>query len=643
MERFEPKAPPSPAEPTEPPESATEMTRLGAFQYFRYLSLIVVAGFGGLALEHSTLGLRWLALVDLLGGLVLLLVRRWVLRAGDASRMVAGGHLISALILIVLLGHALATGQNQSVAAWFLPVLPILAAFIGGTRVACIWAIISVLAVLGLWFSESIIHIPPTTLASPGSRAAARVALIVIAAAFGITARLVSERHTYALVRSLLAEQASKRLAERAQQAAEKAYRAKSDFMATISHEIRTPLNSVIGLTSLLLDLPQAEKPRQYLEQSRKSGEMLLHLVNDILDYAKLEAGQLKLEQRSFDPHQVADGTLAIVEPQATGKGLTLTVDIDAPHSLRGDPDRLRQILLNLLGNAVRFTAQGEIRLRCHRLAAPASDPDPQPAPGAEAQPAPQPEPQSQSKPTPEPEPDPRVWLCFEVEDKGIGIDEATAADLFEPFTQADASTTRRYGGTGLGLAICQNLTDLMGGAIGFNSALGEGTTFWVKLPFDPPVGAGRAVPDHVPLLEGMPRTTYALRVLLAEDNPVNQFVAVEMLKRLGCEVTVAPNGRKALEAAEQQPYDLIFMDCDMPVLDGYDATRAIRASEATGHVPIIAMTAAAFDGERERCMNAGMDDFLAKPVRLSDFDACLRTWRPSVPPVPPAAAPPAG
>jgi signal transduction histidine kinase len=601
MERLESQPTPPPPEPREPPEGPTETTRLQALQYFRYLSLIVAAGFGGLALEHSYLSLRWLALVDLMGALVLLLIRRWVLRAGDASRMVPGAHLVSTLCLVVLLGHALATGQNQSVAAWFMPVLPILAAFIGGTRVACIWAVISILAVLGLWASESIIQIPPNLLATPGSRAMARVALIAIATAFGITARIVSERHTYALVHSLLAEQEAKRLAEQAQQAAEKAYRAKSDFMATISHEIRTPLNSVIGLTSLLLDLPQEEKPRQYLEQSRKSGEMLLHLVNDILDYAKLEAGQLKLEQRAFDPHLVAEEALAIVEPQATGKGLTLTMDIDAPRGLRGDPDRLRQILLNLLGNAVKFTAQGEIRLHCHSLTTPA----------------------------------PRLWLCFEVEDKGIGIDAAMAADLFQPFTQADASTTRRYGGTGLGLAICQNLTELMGGEIGFNSTLDEGTTFWVKLPFDPPPCASRDVPDHVPLAEaaGAPRTDQALRVLLAEDNPVNQFVAVEMLRRLGCEVTLAQNGKQALAAAGQQSFDLIFMDCDMPVLDGYDATRALRAAEATGHVPIIALTASAFDGERTRCRDAGMDDFLAKPVRLSDFDACIRTWRPPPPP----------
>lgn len=591
----------SQADGVPPPDSPTDVTRLGAFQYFRYLTLIIVAAFSALALEHAYLGLRWLLLVDTLGALGLLLIRGWVMRAGDATRLVTGTHLVTTLCLAVLLGHALATGQNRSLATWFLPVLPVVAAFLGGTRAAVIWIGVTILTTLGMWFSEALIAIPPNLLTSPQARALARIVLILIGAAFGITARRISERQTYALVTSLMAEQEAKHIAEKARRQAEAASRAKSDFLATVSHEIRTPLNSMIGLTSLLLDRRPDDTAHQYLVQVRRSGELLLHLVNDILDYARLEAGQLVLEPRPFDPHAVMDEARAIIAPLAQAKGLRLRLDVEAPHVLRGDGERLRQILLALLDNAVKFTSEGEIRVACHPL----------PREGSQ------------------------TWLRVEIQDAGIGIEPVAAADLFQPFTQADASTTRRYGGSGLGLAICRTLAELMGGEIGYDSVPGVGTTFWVNLPFErqdtaPPSSAARAeavaaaAPGDTALTVRMP-----CRVLLAEDNPVNQFVAAEMLRHLQCEVVVVGDGRRAVEVAQVGHFDMVFMDCDMPELDGFEATRAIRAHEPAGaHVPIIAMTAAAFEGDRERCLETGMDDFLPKPVRLGDLTSCIVTWQ---------------
>ena len=412
-----------------------------------------------------------------------------------------------------------------------------------------------------------------------------------------------------------------------AREEAECASKAKNDFLAVMSHEIRTPMNGVLGLTYLLLETPLNEEQKDLAATIQSSGQTLLALLNDLLDFSRIEGGSLRLDSDDFVVRELLQRSTHLLSTRAQEKKLAVELSIaeGLPATVTGDAARFQQVILNFVGNAIKFTDTGSVTVRAYQSQLPQGETAAQGAALHE----------------PPPLPGNAPWICVAVSDTGIGLAPEQQRGLFEKFSQVDSSATRRFGGVGLGLAISKSLVELMGGRIGFTSQFGKGSVFWFAIPNNAEVGAGYSTDTEVnrrrerarrslvptPDLSGV----IGLRVLIAEDNPTNARLIEGLLQKRGFITEIARNGRTAVDRVLTQGFDLVLMDCDMPEMDGITATLAIRQAESaragSRRVPVIALTANAMNSDRERCIASGMDDFLTKPLNVKSLERALERW----------------
>jgi signal transduction histidine kinase len=529
-----------------------------------------VTGLAALALGipysafFQVMGVRWSMplLIPLCATMVVT-----VLRLTRRQRWVSGARIISAsTFLFIALALVARGGMFSNSAAWLL-VAPMFSTFVAGPRLGVLTAVATALTYGLLWVAPELgFELPP-----PLPPAVLRWMPLVD---YPLMALLMG---------GILAVQAG--LWERAEREALDAAHARYTFLATMSHEIRTPLNGVLGITELLLDTSLSAEQRELASTVQRSGTLLRSVLDDVLDYSKIDSGHLEAESLAVDLNVLCRDLARLWEGSARERGLELVVDFapDAPRWVKVDPNKFKQILGNLVSNALKFTPHGGVYLEV-----PAAVDD---------------------------------RLLVRVRDTGIGMSPAQLERIFRPFVQGDHSTTRRFGGTGLGLSICQRLARFLGGEVSVISMPGAGSTFTLSLPLVPAEALADAKTDSTEAID-----LKGLRVLVAEDNAVNRLVICRLLEKLGIEVRTAAEGENCVQQWKAHPIDLILMDCQMPGCDGYQATRRIR--QEGGTLPIIALTANAMADDRARCLEAGMNDHMSKPIDPSVLVSVLRTWR---------------
>jgi signal transduction histidine kinase/CheY-like chemotaxis protein len=513
-----------------------------------------------------------------------------VLWRTGATRWVGFG-VVAGFLLLSFHDAVVAGGVGAPGYAW-VSVTPLLAGLIQGQREGFIWWVVCGFLTAGLLAWEHVMGpvkpaLEPQALLTQG--VAEMVGLYIMSGAALFFYTRVIDRQSRELAQTVLRLEAEVEVRRRAEVEAQAASKAKGAFLATMSHEIRTPMNGVIGMTDLLIDSPLSDEQREYAETLRASADSLLVLINDILDLSKAESGRLELEEISFRPRSLLRDVLNLLLEGARKKGLYLELEVapDVPVWLVGDAHRLRQMITNLAANAVKFTERGKVLVRA--ATRPGED-------GA-------------------------LVLRIEVVDTGIGLEPQQAEQLFQPFVQADSSTSRRFGGTGLGLAIVRSLAQHMRGQVGVTSAPGVGSTFWFEAQVRR--GEGPSATPPMPMDSPLrPEELAKLKLLVVEDNAVNRKVVTRMLDTMQVQYTVAVNGEEAVRKVAEEAFDAVLMDCQMPVMDGYEATRQIRAREATqgGRVAIYGLSANAMPSDRDYALEIGMDLYLTKPLKKLDL-----------------------